>query len=139
MSDDELHELEKRIALSGRQKQDYLIKSTLYQKSVVVGNQVQFEKLKQTLNEIAVELKRIEQAEDATIDLLSPIRTAVEIINSFTQKTNKIRSAKSTPQFMQIYRFLLVGKRNKKLSYHHFIIKGKKNSKNPLNIRVFGF
>lgn len=59
MSDDKLQELEKRIALSGRQKQDYLIKSTLYQKSVVVGNQVQFEKLKQTLNEIAVELKRI--------------------------------------------------------------------------------
>ena len=83
MSDDELLELDKRVALSGRQKQDYLIKSALYQKIVVVGNQVQFEKLRTQLDEIVVELKRITHAEDITSDLLTPIRTAVEIINGF--------------------------------------------------------
>ena len=83
MSDDELRELEKRVTLSGRQKQDYLIKSALYQKIVVVGNQVQFEKLRTQLDEIVVELKRITHAEDITSDLLAPIRTAVEIINGF--------------------------------------------------------
>ena len=83
MSDEELHELEKRVTLSGRQKQDYLIKSALYQKIVVVGNQVQFEKLRVQLDEIVTELKRIECAEDVTSDLLAPIRTAVEIINGF--------------------------------------------------------
>lgn len=83
MSDDELCELEKRVALSGRQKQEYLIKSALYQKIVVVGNQVQFEKLQVQLDEIVNELKRIERAEDITSDLLAPIRTAVEIINGF--------------------------------------------------------
>ena len=83
MSDDELLELDKRVVLSGRQKQDYLIKSALYQKIVVVGNQVQFEKLRTQLDEIVVELKRITHAEDITSDLLVPIRTAVEIINGF--------------------------------------------------------
>lgn len=83
MSEDELHELDKRIALSGRQKQDYLIKSVLYQKIAVVGNQVQFEKLRVQLDEIVTELKRIERADDMTSDLLAPIRTAVEIINGF--------------------------------------------------------
>jgi malonyl CoA-acyl carrier protein transacylase len=83
MSDDELCELEKRVALSGRQKQDFLIKSILYQKIVVVGNPVQFEKLRVQLDEIVSELKRIERAEDVTSDLLAPIRTAVEIINGF--------------------------------------------------------
>ena len=84
MSDVELCELEKRVALSGRQKQDYLIKSALYQKIVVVGDQVQFDKLKTQLDEIVTEqLKRITHAEDVTSDLLAPIRTAIEIINGF--------------------------------------------------------
>ena len=83
MSDDELRELDKRIALSGRQKQDYLIKSVLHQKIVVIGNQVQFEKLKIQLDEIMTELCRIERAEDVSENLLAPIRTAVEIINGF--------------------------------------------------------
>jgi len=83
MSEDEWCELEKRVTLSGRQKQDYLIKSALYQKIVVVGNQVQFEKLRTQLDEIVIELKRIARAEEATSELLAPIRTAVEIINGF--------------------------------------------------------
>jgi hypothetical protein len=83
MSDAELAELDKRIALSGRQKQDYLIKSVLYQKIIVIGNQVQFEKLRSTLDEILIELRRIENAENASEELLAPIRTAIEIISGF--------------------------------------------------------
>jgi uncharacterized protein (DUF1778 family) len=56
MSEDEWQELDKRVALSGRQKQDFLIKSILHQKIVVIGNQVQFERLKATLDNIAAEL-----------------------------------------------------------------------------------
>jgi hypothetical protein len=56
MSENEWQELEKRVKLSGRQKQDYLIKSVLHQKIVVIGNQIQFERLRSTLNEIADEL-----------------------------------------------------------------------------------
>jgi hypothetical protein len=83
MSDNELHELDKRVELSGRQKQDYLIKSVLHQKIVVIGNQVQFEKLRTLLDEIVSELRRIEHAEEVDENLLAPIRTAVEIINGF--------------------------------------------------------
>ena len=83
MSDDELLELNKRVELSGRLKQDFLIKSILHQKIVVIGNQIQSEKLKTTLDEIVAELRRIERAEDVEPELLAPIRTAVEIIEGF--------------------------------------------------------
>lgn len=83
MSDSELLELEKRVELSGRLKQDYLIKSVLYQKIVVIGNQVQFDKLRVQLDEILKELQRIIRVDDVAEDLLAPIRTAIEIINGF--------------------------------------------------------
>ena len=70
-------------ALSGRQKQGFLIKSILYQKIVVIGNQVQFERLRSTLDEILAELRRIEHAEDVDDELFTPIRTAMEIIKGF--------------------------------------------------------
>jgi hypothetical protein len=83
-----LFELNKRVELSGRQKQDYLIKSVLHQKIVVIGNQVQFGKLKTQLDEILSELRRIERAEDMSENSLAPIRTAVEIINGFGSESN---------------------------------------------------
>jgi malonyl CoA-acyl carrier protein transacylase len=83
MSDAELAELDSRVKLSGRQKQDYIIKSILHQKIVVIGNQIQLDRLRQTLDEIADELRRIEHAEDVSGELLAPIRTAVEIIDGF--------------------------------------------------------
>ena len=88
MSDDELRELDKRIELSGRMKQDYLIKSVLHQKIIVIGNQVQFKKLKALLDEIVTELRRIESVEEVSVNLLTPIRTAVEIINGFGSDGN---------------------------------------------------
>ena len=88
MSEEEWQELDKRVALSGRQKQDFLIKSILHQKLVVVGNQVQFERLRSTLDEIATELRRIERAEDVEPELLAPIRTAVEIIEGFEDEAD---------------------------------------------------
>jgi len=78
----------KEIELSGRMKQDYLIKSVLYQKIIVIGNQVQFAKLKALLDEIVAELRRIESAEKVSVNLLKPIRTAVEIINGFGSDSN---------------------------------------------------
>jgi hypothetical protein len=83
MSEDEWQELEKRVNLSGRQKQDYLIKSVLHQKIVVIGNQIQFERLRSTLDGIADELRRIERAGGVSDELIAPIRTAVEIIDGF--------------------------------------------------------
>jgi hypothetical protein len=80
VSDAELAELNARVKLSGRQKQDFIIKSILHQKIVVIGNQVQGDRLRQTLDEILAELRRIERAGDVSADTLAPIRTAAEII-----------------------------------------------------------
>jgi hypothetical protein len=54
----------------------------------IIGNQVQFGKLKTQLDEILSELRRIERAEDMSENLLAPIRTAVEIINGFGSDSN---------------------------------------------------
>ena len=84
MSDEELTELEKRIKLSGRNKQDYFIKSTLYQTIVVLGNRIQFESLRDQLDEIVEHLRSLEKASDLDLDKLAPVRTAIEIITGFT-------------------------------------------------------
>jgi hypothetical protein len=86
MSEDEWQELDKRVVLSGRQKQDFFIKGILHQKIVAIGNQAQFERLRSTLEDIAVELRQIERVEDVGSELLAPIRTAVEIIEGYGSK-----------------------------------------------------
>jgi hypothetical protein len=80
MSDEELAELNARVELSGRQKQDFIIKSILHQKIIVIGNQINYDRLRQKLDEILAELCRIEHAEDVSCETLAPIRTAAEII-----------------------------------------------------------
>ena len=84
MSDDELLELDARIKLSGRDKQDYLIKSTLYQTIIVIGNRVQFEALSTCLTNIQEKLVSLEKASDLDAAILLPIRSAIEIISGFT-------------------------------------------------------
>jgi hypothetical protein len=84
MSEEELSELNSRIELSGRDKQDYLIKSTLFQAIVVIGNRVQFERLKSELVEIAGYLKHLESNASLDLNKLASLRTAVEIITGFT-------------------------------------------------------
>jgi len=84
MSEQEFKELNTRIELSGRDKQDYFIKSTLYQTIVVIGNRVQFETLNNQLYEIGEHLRCLERASDFDLDMLTPIRSAIEILSGFT-------------------------------------------------------
>jgi hypothetical protein len=72
MSEDEWHELEHRVALSGRQRQDYLIQSALYQQIAVVGNRLLGERLEQTLGDILKELVRIRGASEFDPEALAP-------------------------------------------------------------------
>ena len=88
ISSEEREELENRIKLSGREKQDYFLKSTLYQTIVVIGNKVQFERLNDEILAIKHELERIQNASEVSEKLLYPIRTALEIINGFDNKYN---------------------------------------------------
>ena len=89
ISKEERMELERRIELSGRDKQDYYIKSALYQTIVVIGNKVQFEKLNNEILAIKHELERIMNASEVSEELLCPIRTALEIINGFDNEYNE--------------------------------------------------
>lgn len=89
MSDYELAELNERVYLSGRQKQDYLIRSVLYQQVVVVGNQMVFNRLGDKLGQIAEQLIRIEKASDLDDEILAPIRTAIDILNGFRDEAGR--------------------------------------------------
>lgn len=80
MSEEEWIELHERIALSGRQKQDYFIQSVLYQQIVIVGNRIQSERLERTLDGILEEMVRLDNAGDIDVEILAPLRTAIEMI-----------------------------------------------------------
>lgn len=89
VSDLELAELNERVHLSGRQKQDYLIKSVLYQQVIVVGNQMVFNRLSDKLDRIAEQLARIEKTSDLDGEILAPIRTAIDILNGFKDEVGR--------------------------------------------------
>ncbi len=82
-------ELDRRIELSGIGKQNYFIRSLLYQKLVVVGDRSLFELFKAQLNSIESELKRIEVGSDIGGELLLPIRTIIEIMQGLEQWDKK--------------------------------------------------
>lgn len=83
MSDTEQRELEERIRLSGMQKQDFLIKSSLQQRIIVVGNRLMFRKMDELLSDIKDELVRIGSEDEIGDDLLSPLRTVLDLLDSF--------------------------------------------------------
>jgi hypothetical protein len=85
MSEEEWTELNERVALSGRQKQEFCIQSCLTQRLVVIGNRVQFKRLEATLTRIADTLEQLESASDLDTATLAPLRTAVEIIRGFRE------------------------------------------------------
>lgn len=80
MSPDERKALEERIYLSGLKKQDYMIRSTLYQKIVVVDNQKMFEKFIGELEQIHEKLRKIHDNSEIKIDMLVLLRNVCEIV-----------------------------------------------------------
>lgn len=80
MSPEERKALDERIRLSGLRKQDYMIRSTLYQKIVVVGNEKMFADVVKLLEKIQEELHRINENSEIKVDMLVPLRTICEIM-----------------------------------------------------------
>lgn len=76
----ERDELYSRIRLSGKTKQDYMIKSMLYQKIVVVGNNNVFNELKTELKMIGDRLKNIDSIKDIEEEKVFNLKTILEII-----------------------------------------------------------
>lgn len=83
MTDAERHELEERIRLSGMRKQDYLIKSTLEKRIVVVGNRRMFKKMDELLSEIKKELSATQCINGLSEGHLASLRTTIELLESF--------------------------------------------------------
>ena len=88
VSPEEGEELDKRWRLLGyRTKQDYLIEAVLKNKVTAVGNMQMIYQFRQRLKEILTELKRIEKAGDMDEELMTPVRTMLEIMEATSDQT----------------------------------------------------
>ena len=85
-SPEEAAELDKRWKLCGyATKQDYLIDSMLHQQVVAKGNPMMLVTFRDELHAILHELRRIQDASEMDEELLTPIRTMLEIIEAFKE------------------------------------------------------
>lgn len=73
MSPEEAQQLDTKVKLSGLTKQDYLIRRSLQQDIIVIGNPRVYKALKDELQNVLTELKRIEN-DNAKEELLETIQ-----------------------------------------------------------------
>ena len=87
MSPEEDKELDHRVKLCGyRTRQDYIIESVLHQNITAVGNPLMLVQFRRQLKNIETELKRINSSNEMDEELLTPIRTMMEILESFEKE-----------------------------------------------------
>lgn len=95
ISPEENEELNNRVKLSGfRTKQDYIIQSVLHQKVVAVGNPLMLVQFRQNLQRIEQELIRIEKASEMDEELMTPIRSMLEILEGFQEQPRTLAGLK---------------------------------------------
>lgn len=95
VSPEENEELNNRVKLSGlRTKQEYIIQSVLHQKMVAIGNPLMFLQFRQNLQRIEEELKRIGKASEIDEELLTPIRSMLEILEGFREHPRSLAGMK---------------------------------------------
>lgn len=95
VSPEENEELNNRVRLSGlRTKQEYIIQSVLHQKVVAIGNPLMFLQFRQNLQRIEEELKRIGKASEIDEELLTPIRSMLEILEGFREHPRTLAGMK---------------------------------------------
>lgn len=95
VSPEENEELNNRVKLSGlRTKQEYIIQSVLHQKVVAIGNPLMFLQFRQNLQRIEEELKRIGKASEIDEELLTPIRSMLEILEGFREHPRTLAGMK---------------------------------------------
>jgi len=87
MSPEESIKLNTYVKLSGLTKQDYLIRRVLAKEIIVNGNPRVFKALKNQLENILIELRRIEFFNTDNEELIETIRFITEILNDL--KENK--------------------------------------------------
>ena len=95
VSPEENEELNNRVRLSGfRTKQEYIIQSVLHQKVVAIGNPFMFLQFRQNLLRIEEELKRIGKASEMDEELLTPIRSMLEILEGLKEHPRTLAGMK---------------------------------------------
>ena len=84
MSPEENEELTQRVKMSGcRTRQEYIIQSVLHQKMVATGNPLMLVSFRQNLQHIEAELERLQDISEMDTEILTPIRTMLEILEAF--------------------------------------------------------
>lgn len=100
-SPEEAAELDKRWKLCGYPtKQDYLIDSVLHQQVVAKGNPMMLFTFRKELKEILNQLVRIQNISEMDEELLTPIRTMLEILEAFKANEDK-QNKEDTKKYMQ--------------------------------------
>lgn len=99
LSPEENEELEKRYRLLGyRTKQDYLIDAVLKNKVMAIGNMQMLYQFKRSLEEILAELQRINKAENMGEEMMSSIRTMLEIMQAVKEQSKSKTEASKLPE-----------------------------------------
>lgn len=84
MSPEEALELDDRVRLVGaRTKQDYIVESVLYQRIVAKGTPMMLVQFQKDLLKIEEGLMRLNSIDEMDEELLTPIRTMLEILEAF--------------------------------------------------------
>lgn len=86
VSQEENEDLNIRVKLSGLTKQDYIMKRLSERDIVVQGNTRVFKALRNQMTEILAELKRIENSNNISEELLEIIKIVAKTYNGLEEK-----------------------------------------------------
>jgi hypothetical protein len=86
MSPEENAELDARVRLSGLTKQEYFLRRIAEREVVVQGSPRVYKALRNQMEEILTELRRLESAGDADDEFFSLFRLVIETVNSMREE-----------------------------------------------------
>lgn len=82
MSPEERAELEQRILMCGKKKQDYMIQSSLAQKLEIVANRKMLLDIRHRMDVIEAELKRVVSADAVDMEKLAGLKSLIELFRA---------------------------------------------------------
>ena len=88
VSPEESEDLNRRVKLSGLNKQDYIIKRLLERDIIVQGNPRVFKALRNQMTEILSELRRIETASEISDEFLAILEVVAKTYNGLEVDNN---------------------------------------------------
>lgn len=87
MTPEEKKLLDNRIELSGMQRQDFFIKSCLYQKIITYGNIRTFDVMRKKAVEINKHLNSISKSEELDLEVLESLRMILEMLDGLREES----------------------------------------------------